>query len=180
MKPDEFLNVIAERHTVRQFKADAPAEADIAKLLEAAAHAPYGGGTPPHKFFVSSDRRQFEELAAALKAHHPDASEGFGTYFVDAPIVIAAAWKPICYPARQVPADLNDSQAWPKYKEDITVGLLSVGHAIENLILAATALGLGAGYIGPFHGDLGFEEILSFDQPYRICALIPIGYPAEK
>jgi len=179
MKPDEFLNVIVKRHTVRRFKAEPPPEADVAKLLEAAARAPYGGGSPPWKFVFTGDRAQIEKVGAALKAHQPDATEEFGAYFVHAPVLIAAAWKPICYPAREPPADLNDPQAWPKYREDITVGLLSVGHAIENILLAATALGLGAGYIGPSHGEFGFEEILSVEPPYRVCALIPIGYPAE-
>lgn len=130
--------------------------------------------------FLRRQKRRDRKLAEALKKGYPEITYEFGTYFVDAPVVIAAAWKPICDPPRSEEVSLTGRNVWDKYKEDITVGLMSTAHAIQNLLLATIALGLAAGYIGPIHGDVGFEDILGLEKPYRVCTIIPIGYPAEK
>ena len=65
-------------------------------------------------------------------------------------------------------------------KHATTIGFMSLAHAIENLLLAATAFGYGAGYIGPFHGSVGLESILSVEKPYLVSTIIPISYPADE
>ena len=51
---------------------------------------------------------------------------------------------------------------------------------MENQLLAATAFGLGAGYIGPRHDMPRLEEILSLEKPFTVAAIVPIGYPARE
>jgi nitroreductase len=101
----------------------------------------------------------------------------FATYFEKAPVVVACAWRPSC-----IEPDWEETvQADPVVqREAIMVGLLSLGHAMENSLLAATALGLGAGYIGPCHDMPRFEEILSLEKPFTVAAIVPIGYPARE
>ena len=53
--------------------------------------------------------------------------------------------------------------------------------AVENILLAATGLGLGSCWVAgdkkPYVGDI--SEILRVPEGYKLVALISVGYPAE-
>jgi SagB-type dehydrogenase family enzyme len=55
---------------------------------------------------------------------------------------------------------------------------LEAGHAAENLLLQAVALGLGAVPIGAFHDDR-LQELLGLPADHRPLYLIPVGRPAR-
>jgi len=51
--------------------------------------------------------------------------------------------------------------------------------AIENILLAACALGLGCVWVGAFHeGEV--SRLLRIPEYARPMAIIPIGWPAES
>ncbi|MGD8759465.1 MAG: SagB/ThcOx family dehydrogenase [Anaerolineales bacterium] len=54
---------------------------------------------------------------------------------------------------------------------------IEVGHAAQNLLLQAVALGLGAVPVGAFEDDLVLK-ILGIPPDHRPLYLIPVGYPA--
>jgi len=51
--------------------------------------------------------------------------------------------------------------------------------AVENILLAAHALGLGAVWVGAFHEN-AIARILELPNYVRPIAIIPVGWPAEK
>jgi len=51
--------------------------------------------------------------------------------------------------------------------------------AVENILLAAHALGLGAVWVGAFH-ERAISKILEIPEYVRPIAIIPVGWPAEK
>jgi nitroreductase len=51
--------------------------------------------------------------------------------------------------------------------------------AIENLLLAAVASGLGACWVGAFDEDAA-ADALDLSSHLRPVAIVPIGYPAEQ
>lgn len=53
---------------------------------------------------------------------------------------------------------------------------LETGHAAQNLLLQAAALGLGAVPIGAFD-DSGVQVVLSLPQDHQPLYLIPVGHP---
>lgn len=53
---------------------------------------------------------------------------------------------------------------------------MEAGHAAQNLLLQATALGLGAVPVGAFH-DEQVEKLLRLQQDQRALYVIPIGWP---
>lgn len=55
---------------------------------------------------------------------------------------------------------------------------LEAGHAAQNLLLEATALGLGAVPVGAFD-DARVLEVLDLSADYEVLYLIPVGEPAE-
>ena len=54
--------------------------------------------------------------------------------------------------------------------------LMEVGHAAQNLLLQATAMGLGAVPVGAFH-DKQVAEALSLPKAHAPMYLIPVGVP---
>jgi SagB-type dehydrogenase family enzyme len=55
---------------------------------------------------------------------------------------------------------------------------LEGGHAAQNLLLEATAIGLGAVPIGAFD-DGRLREVLDLSGHREVLYLIPVGEPAE-
>jgi nitroreductase len=55
---------------------------------------------------------------------------------------------------------------------------LEAGHACQNLLLQAVALGLGAVPIGAFR-DEEVQEALSLPSNRKPLYIVPIGYPKE-
>jgi SagB-type dehydrogenase family enzyme len=55
---------------------------------------------------------------------------------------------------------------------------LEAGHAAENLLLQAVALGLGAVVIGAFY-DEKVQGVLNLPQDHKPLYLIPVGHPEE-
>jgi len=50
--------------------------------------------------------------------------------------------------------------------------------AIENMLLSATALGVGSCWVGAFN-ESKISEILKLPENVRPLAVIPLGYPGE-
>jgi SagB-type dehydrogenase family enzyme len=55
---------------------------------------------------------------------------------------------------------------------------MEVGHAAENLLLQAVALGLGGVVVGAFY-DSRVREVLGLPIDHEPLYLIPVGYPRE-
>jgi SagB-type dehydrogenase family enzyme len=55
---------------------------------------------------------------------------------------------------------------------------LEAGHAAQNLLLEATALGLGAVPIGAFH-DQQVQKAVGLPADHQPLYLIPVGYPKD-
>jgi SagB-type dehydrogenase family enzyme len=55
---------------------------------------------------------------------------------------------------------------------------LEAGHAAQNLLLQAVALGLGAVPIGAFE-DKRVQEVLAIPEDHQPLYLIPVGHPRE-
>lgn len=55
---------------------------------------------------------------------------------------------------------------------------MEAGHAAENLLLQAVALGLGGVVIGAFHDDQ-VKQVLELPEDHEPLYLIPVGHPKE-
>ncbi len=72
-------------------------------------------------------------------------------------------------------ADPKDSGS----HEDMDYYLVDVGISLQQLIFAATDLGLGTCWIGAFKEDI-IKAAIAVPENVKIVALTPLGYPAEK
>jgi len=147
---NEVLNAIKTRHSVRRY-TDTPVSRDhIEAILEAGRFAPSGNNTQPWRFVVVESEAKHGELATLFPQQGLVAA---------APITLAVLLdREACY------NELKDAQG--------------IGAAIENILLAVHALGLGACWMGRTR-DKEIERFLGAREHEELMALIPIGHPAE-
>lgn len=122
LRMDQRLNLIWGRRSIRAFAPGAVEDAALHTLLEAAMAAPSAVGKDPWRFVVVRERTVRQRLAAGLP---------HGTMLAEAPVGIVVCGDLDAAHDRQLSYLLQDCSA-----------------AIENLLLAAHGLGLGACWLG--------------------------------
>ncbi len=179
----DFFEVIRKRNSVRHFTNDPVKDDDLRAMLEAARWAPSPENEQPWHFLVIRERQTIDNLRdmvnalldAQIQAAEDKArkkvlkNRRFGAVNVfDAPVVIVALSRP--YPNR-------DPENQPVFNQ----GLQGVSAAIENLHLAAAALGYGGCWVVlPLElGRMEIEAMLGVKKPWFAVALLSIGVPAK-
>lgn len=154
----DIYEVIHGRRSIRSFEAgrDVP-EGLVRKLLEAACQAPSAGNVQPWRFFVV----RADDLKQALCT-----AAGGQTFVAAAPVVIA-----VC-------VDLGAAAGSYGSRGRELYCLQDSAAAIEHILLAAHAEGLGACWVGAF-SEAEAARALDLPEGIRPVALIPIGYPAR-
>lgn len=151
----ELLEALHTRRSVRHFTAEPISDERLERLVEAAGSAPSGGNAQPWVFIIVREPGN----AKRLRAVAPGIS-GIPTAFV---VICLARPRP--------------------YKEDRGRGyetaLLSLGAAMENLLLAAHDQGLGACAIGSFHAP-SVCSIFCLPDHLQPKVLIALGYPVSQ
>jgi len=149
----ELINMIFTRRSIRKYTAEPVSEKDIKTMLEAAMAAPSASNGKPWHFIVVTNRKILNNLA---RAH------SYGKMLSEAPLCIA-----VC-------GDKTIStRSWVQ----------DCSAATENLLLAATALGLGAVWLGvhPREERVNpIRKVLNIPENIVPLNLISIGHPAEK
>lgn len=155
----EVFEAMRRRRSVRHFDPtrDVPQEM-LEEMLRCACLAPSAGNVQPWRFVVVKEEGKKKALAAAA----------LGQDFVArAPVVIV-----VC-------ADLSAHAASYGRRGVETYALQDTAAAVQNMLLAATALGLGACWVGAFN-EAEAAGILGLPRGRRPVALIPVGYPARE
>lgn len=153
----EQLDLIFGRRSIRVYSPGEVSAAAVTKLLEAAMAAPSSMTKDPWRFVVVRDLQTLAKLATL----HPGAA-----------MLSAAAM------AIVVCGDLDVA-----FERQISYLLQDCSAAIENLLLAAHAQGLGACWVG-IHPDEALikrvKGILSLPASVVPVAVISLGQPGEQ
>jgi nitroreductase len=154
----EFFEVVKKRRSIRRFQPREVEQEAVKKILEAAIEAPSAGNLQTWRFWVVLSEELKRRLAQA--AYYQD-------FVAEAPVVIV------------VGADLE--RAFRGYGErgQNLYALQDTAAAVENILLAACALGLGSCWVGAFDEE-AVSEALSLPSSLRPVAIVPIGYPASE
>ena len=61
-------------------------------------------------------------------------------------------------------------------------GAQGIGAAVENILLAATAMGYGGCYMtGPTHAKLEIEKLIGFEKEgYELMCMVSLGVPEDN
>ena len=168
------IETIRHRRSIRSYKPDpVPAEVRDA-ILRAGCSAPFGGPHEPWRLLVIEKPDIKRRLLDALKrgidrAYGGPPKNGYWcTFFAEAPLLVAVAFKP------------TSMGEYPPRTED-SIGIASAACAIENMLLAATSLGLGACWVGPlWEAKEDFEAVLGLEPPWEFLAFLSAGYTTES
>ncbi len=154
----DVFEAIKGRRSIRAYTSERVSDEDIERLIDAARWAPSAGNIQPWKFVIVRDTKIKRGLSAAALDQ---------TFIEEAPIVIV-----VC-------ADEARS-GWGYGDRGVNLYCLQdTAAAIQNMLLAACALGLGACWIGAFHEE-EVEKVLKTPRGVRPVAIVPVGHPAEK
>ena len=148
------LDFIFNRRSVRKFTAKAVSEENITELLEAAMAAPSACAKDPWRFIVVRNPENLRQIAEFL----PN-----GKFLAEAPVGII-----VC-------GDISAAHA-----ESESYMLQDCSAAIENMLLAASALGLGTCWLGVHpRADRIAGIVKFFELPANIVpiSVIAAGHP---
>ncbi len=193
MEYAELKELISGRCSHRKFTEEAVPTDIIKELVECAGQAPSGHNLQPWRFVAVTNRgvigRMNEVVEAALQGILPGLPEEtikklekyrfFMTHFKTAPVVFAVLVRESDY----LTTRLARAYGVPRRPEDMMdISLLGVGAAVQNLLLAAHALGLGACWMtAPVtFAQKELEELLQPEEGYRIISLVPVGRPTKE
>lgn len=160
----EFLDVIRKRRSVRRFIDRDVSDEIVFKLLDAARCAPTGGNLQPWEFILVRDKANRKRLVDATFLGYMTKTGKPQSWIFEAPLIIAACANIKAGFARYGSGEITRTNI-----------LMDVAAAIENLLLAAVDLGLGACWISGFDRDKA-KEALKIPQDVWIVSLIPVGY----
>ncbi|MBN2379963.1 nitroreductase family protein [candidate division WOR-3 bacterium] len=150
----DAFEAINTRRSIRAFQdREVPLDA-IRKILEAGMKAPSGGNRQPWRFVVVTDKKK-------IKHFDP---YGRQPWVENAPAVIVAC------------ADPHDT--WERYDEDERCYILDTSAAIQNMLLAIHASGLGGVWILTF-SKREVRKQLAIPLHWEIVSIIPFGYYKE-
>jgi nitroreductase len=150
----DVFEAIESRACVRSFTDEDVPTATVNKLLEAAVRAPTAGGLQPWRFFVVRDGGVKERLAEAALGQ---------SFVAQAPVVIV-----VC-------ADLAASARGYGSRGETLYAIQDTAAAVENILLAVVAEGLGACWVGAFN-EKAASKALALPPGIRPIAMVPIGH----
>lgn len=184
-----LLEGLVTTRSIRRYTDEPIAEGDLATMLFAATRAPSGSNRQTFRFLVlrqgTTARRARTLLGAAArdawaaKREHDGYDEGSGSdvdspksrlasvldeyaeRFEDHPVIVLA-----CLMRHRAPQPSEGASVYP---------------AVQNLLLAARALGYG-GTLTMWHGlcESELREVLGIPDPVSIAATITLGRPAGR
>jgi len=151
----DTLDAIVTRRSIRKFTDQVVPDEMVSQLLKAAMAAPSAGNEQAWQFIVIRDRA----LLAAIPKFHP-----YSAMLKYASVAIL-----VC-------GDLTLEKFKGYWVQDCSA-------ATQNLLLAATTMGLGAVWTGVYPLEdrvAGMRTLLNLPEHVIPLSLVPVGFPAEQ
>lgn len=181
------MECIRARRSVRRFHREPPQPTEIRTLLNAARWAPSNHNRQAWRFIVVQDSSVISRICSTVEKRLEALLSATGhvlgdygrqvrensTLFVNAPVVIIVLHrKPTAV-----------SQAFLKgveRREMVSGELISSAMAVQNMLLAAQAIGLGTCVLtGPLVAADEIERLLEIPPAHELTCLVAVGYPDE-
>ena len=145
------MNEIFHRTSIRKYLSKPVEDEKIEKLLQAAMAAPSAGNQQPWEFYVVKDKATLEKLSK---------TSPYAACCASAPVAFVACYRIHC--------------TMPEYAQ------IDMSASVENLLLEADSLGLGAVWLGiaPLKERMeAVRTVLNIPENLDAFAIIPCGYP---
>jgi len=144
------IDFILTRRSIRHYDKKAIPEDILSQIFEAGRNGPSAVNRQPIHFIIVNDEEAKKELSKGM----------FNPHIIDSPVVIVGC------------ADVNSALTgkW---------AIVDVAIAMQNMVIAAWALGVGSCWIGDFREEK-VKELLKIPDKWTVVALVTLGFPAEE
>jgi len=168
----ELMEAIKGRRSIRKYTSRAVDDKTLNTILEAARQAPSWHNSQCWRFVVVRDsqlRNKLADTGIAVATGKPNRGAE-AMRITPIAIVACAEMRKAGYSIKEPKGPVTDKGDWYMY---------DVALAMQNLTLAAHALGLGTVNTGAFDA-IKVAEILGVPEGYAVVAMTPLGYPDES
>lgn len=179
---NETLRSIHGRHSVRMFTERPVRDEDLNVILDAANRAPSAHNQQSWRFIIlrGQKKQDLAELVSGRAGDFPRPSSILlrmaARSIISAPVVVAVAntGELIRHGSELFQVDKEAARDFFR-----TMEIQSSAAAVENLLLAATSLGIGSVWLGILF--LMKQDVLNFlgEPAGEFMAVVPLGYPAK-
>ncbi|MFH1641324.1 MAG: nitroreductase family protein [Nanoarchaeota archaeon] len=154
----DTLECIQQRRSIRKYKDKAVEWDNVVKILEAGRMAPSSGNIQNWRFLVVKAIANRKKIVDACFEQE---------WIEEAPVLIVVTG--------------NSAQGEEMYgtRGERLYTIQNVAAAIENMLLAATSLGLGSCWVGAFE-EQKIRTLLKLPETIMPHAIVTIGYADEK
>src|SRR3989338_2085862 len=153
----DILDLIKSRRTVKYFLPKFVSWENIARVIDAARHAPSSGNIQNWKFIICIENSVKQAVA--------------GTCGEQYEVVQAGALIVVCN-------EVEKAERYYGLRGERLYSIQNCAAAIQNMLLEATSLGLGSRWIGTFDEE-ELKVKLSIPEEVRPQAIIAIGYAKD-
>lgn len=146
------LQTIYERRSVRHFAPQVVESEIIYEILKAGAWAPSGLNNQPWRFAIVIDKSKKKAISELTRYKH---------VVLDAPVLL--------------PVFIDKTAMYHAVKD-----YQSMGACLQNMLLAAHSLGLGAVWLGEILKNAeAVRKLLALPEELELMAVIALGYPSK-
>ena len=149
-----LIDIILSRRSIRRYEKKEIPQDVLNKILEAGRLAPSASNRQPWHFIVVTDDDIKKKIAQT----------GDSMFIKDAPIIIAGC-------------GLIGDDYTRKWGTSWTI--IDISIALQNMVLAAWAMGIGSCWIGDFLEE-EVKDLLIVSDDWKIVSLLALGYPAKQ
>jgi len=151
----DFFEIILERHSVRAYLDKPVEEEKLQKIMGAGLHSASARNRQSYKIYVVKDKELRKKIIQANFA---------GNFWMkEAPVIMV-----VCIKAKK-----------EAEQEDYGHNYIDAGIMLENMMLAATAQGLGSCAAAAFDPEK-VRAVLSIPENLKAIICLPVGYPREE
>ncbi|OGN99909.1 MAG: hypothetical protein A2Y58_04835 [Chloroflexi bacterium RBG_13_51_52] len=174
----EVLEAIKSRRSIRRYKTDQIDDKKIEAILEAGRWAPSWGNTQCWRFVVVRDaelRAKLTDTLMKIKLPDKEIPNPAANAMNTVPVIIA-----VCAEIGKAGAKHGPGGGGVEYATDKGDWFMfDTALAVQNMVLAAHAQGLGTVIIGAFDAAQA-EKVLNVPKGYRVVTLFPVGVPDQE
>ena len=158
-----IIEIIKQRHSVRNFKDKSIGKDIILSIVEAARLSPSACNAQPCRFVAVTDKSLLKDIV----------DKGMGgivpnKWTLSAPVIIVG-----CAVLNILTHRIGETVKGIHYHQ------IDMGIAMEHIVLLATEMGLGTCWIGWFK-ERKIKKILNIPKGWKIISLLAMGYPQEE
>ncbi len=189
---DQLSDTIKTRRSIRKFLPDTIPDEEIREIIEAGTHAPSGCNSQCWHFVAIKDKTVLEAVTLAtengVREFYKNAEPAFiesrikqTTFFKNAPLVIFVYMTHMDYHDSRVTKYYEEQRFSHEEMMDAlgAPDILSIGAAIQNMLLTIHQKGLGACWMNdPIISRADISRTLDVPESWRLMSVIPVGKPA--